>query len=686
MKVAANIKRALFDLFPRRGPALVGLLIVTVVAFSLGLVFSGGGEAPSGPESAEQNRAEKTSKPTIWTCSMHPQIRLPNPGKCPICFMDLIPLESGGGETLDPRQIQMSATAKELAQIETAVVRRGFAEAEVRMVGKIAYDETNVAYITAWVPGRLDRLYADFTGITVKKGDHLVYIYSPELLAAQEELLQAKIAVEALSKTRSTILNNTAVATLDAAREKLRLFGLTEQQIAAVEAEKKPADHLTINAPIGGVVVHKNALEGMYVKTGTRIYTLADLTRLWVVFEAYESDLPWLRYGQHVSFTTPSFPGETFTGIVSFIDPVVDPKKRTVKVRAIVDNNSRRLKPNMFVSAVVQSKLDNNGKVVDEDLAGKWIGPMHPEVVKNGPGTCDICGMALVPAESLGYAGEPATKENAPLLIPVSAPLVTGKRAVVYVEVPNTDEPVFEGREVELGPRAGDFYVVTAGLSEGESVVVNGAFKIDAELQIQAKPSLMSPEGGGKVMNHGGGQMGSAATDAESVDQPVVPQNGKVKIDAAARDALSPIYKTYFEVQMALAADDLKAATTAYATLQKDAELVDMEVFRGEGHVRWMKFAAEIKKYTTAGAAAKDLKDARAAFYDLSRSIIQAQETFGHSDNRNYFLTFCPMANANKGAYWLQTVDTVYNSFYGPSMLRCGEIKQALAAEPQGAK
>ena len=434
---------------------------------------------------------------------MHPQIRLPGPGKCPICFMDLIPLETEGEDGLSPRQIHLSESAREMARIATTPVRRAFAERQIRMVGRITYDESNVSSITAWVPGRLDRLYADFTGITVKEGDHMVSMYSPELLAAQEELLQASAAVDSLAASGSTTLRSTALATRTAAREKLRLYGLSIQQIDAIVSSGTPSEELTINAPIGGVVIKKEALEGMYVQTGTRIYTIADLSKLWVVFEAYESDLTWLRYGQHVEFTSVSFPAEEFRAIISFIDPVVDASTRTVHVRAILENRAGRLKPDMFVRGVVRSRLNSRGDVVDRNLVGKWICPMHPEVVKEGPGACDVCGMPLVRAQTLGYASSSTSTADAPLIIPASAPLVTGKRAVVYVELNADGGALFEGREVVLGPRAGDFYVVHSGLEEGELVVTNGAFKIDSELQIRAKPSMMSPESGPSPGGHG---------------------------------------------------------------------------------------------------------------------------------------------------------------------------------------
>ncbi|MGD8413593.1 MAG: efflux RND transporter periplasmic adaptor subunit, partial [Candidatus Latescibacterota bacterium] len=362
MSFPGKIRSALSNRVPGGLRRILPLAVVALVAFALGgLILGDGGSTDL--EQVSQGTDVKDAAPEVWTCSMHPQIKLPKPGKCPICHMDLIPLKSGGEEDLGPRQLRMSETAKQLAKIQTTPAVRALASTEVRMVGSIQYDETRVAYITAWVPGRLDRLYADYTGVTVEKGDHLVYIYSPELLAAQEELIQALQALSALSKTNSDALLSTGRATLDAAREKLRLFGLTASQVEEIERSRKATDHLTIYSPIGGVVVHKNALEGMYVETGTRIYTIAELSKLWVMFEAYESDLPWLRYGQLVQFTSPSFPGERFEATISFIDPLVDPKTRTVRVRAVVDNSKGRLKPDMFVRGVVKSRIDRHGRI-----------------------------------------------------------------------------------------------------------------------------------------------------------------------------------------------------------------------------------------------------------------------------------------------------------------------------------
>jgi Cu(I)/Ag(I) efflux system membrane fusion protein len=430
-------------------------------------------------------------KVRFWTCSMHPQIKQPEKGLCPVCAMDLIPVSEGGGdEAGGPRRMVMSEAAQALAEIRTAPVERKFVEARVRMVGKVDYDETRVQHITAWFPGRLDRMYVDYTGIPVKKGDHLVYIYSPQLLAAQEELIQAKRAYGDALKGSSKFMKESSKATLEAAREKLRLWGLSAEQIAGVEKAGKARDHMTVYSPQSGIVITKHLNQGAYVKTGSRIYTIADLTRVWVRLDAYEADREWIRYGQNVEFTTEAYPGRVFRGKVTFIDPILDARTRTIKLRVIADNSDGRLQPGMFVRATVRPRVAAGGKVMDPSLAGKWISPMHPEVVKDRPGKCDVCGMPLVKAEEMGYV---SPKSEAPLVIPASAPLITGTRAVVYVRAPKAKRPTFEGREIVLGPRAGDYYVVRAGLQAGERVVVNGSFKIDSALQIEARPSMMNP-------------------------------------------------------------------------------------------------------------------------------------------------------------------------------------------------
>ncbi len=558
-------------------------------------------------EQAVKASGEQTAEvKTWWTCSMHPEIRLPKPGLCPKCSMKLIPLrEQAGGEMSSMREFTTSEYAKALMDVETSMVERKFATAQIRMVGKVEYDETRVEYITSWVPGRLDRLYVDYTGVPVKKGDHMVYLYSPELLSAQEELIQALKAVQNIKNSGSDIIREVTSGTLVATREKLRLWGLSTEQVAEIEKRGSASDHIIIFAPTSGIVVHKNAQEGMYVKTGTRIYTVVDLTHVWVKLDAYESDLMWLRYGQEVEFTTVSYPGDVFNGTISFIDPVLNPSTRTVKIRVDVPNPDGKLKPEMFVKAMVKAKIATSGKVMDPKLAGKWICPMHPSVVKDGPDKCDICEMPLVQTETLGYVSADPDISEKPLVIPVSAALITGTRAIVYIELPKRDKPTYEGREIVLGPRAGNYYIVRSGLKEGDRVVTRGNFKIDSALQIQAKPSMMTPEGGGSSV--------------------------QVNLSAISRNQLNAVLTTSETVANAFKAGDLDEVHLEFAELEKVINAVDMKLLQGHSHMLWMEASMLLRNDVVEGKEVKTLREAERIVESLKVNISSLQAKFGLS-------------------------------------------------------
>jgi Cu(I)/Ag(I) efflux system membrane fusion protein len=464
--------------------------IILIIGVFLAGWFAKGVFSPGHNHNPAEQAGQKQA--TIWTCSMHPQVRQDHPGKCPFCGMTLIPAGAAGDKAAGI--IEFTPEAVKLMEIQTLPVERKFVSSQVKLIGKLDYDQTRIKSITAWTGGRIDRLFVDYTGMPVRQGDHMVELYSPELISAQSELLESLKSSKTVGASSSDLIRRSVEGTLKASREKLRLLGVSEEQIKQIESTGKVLDHLIIPAPIGGVVIDKMATEGMYVQTGMAIYTIADLSRLWVIMDAYESDLSWIRFGQKVEFATDAVPGKTFSATVSFISPVLDEMTRTVKVRAVVDNPDGVLKPGMFIRGLIHTQLTRDGKVMDASFAGKYICPMHGEVIKDAPGACDTCGMALVKAEDLGYQTAVQPTE-APLVIPATAPLITGRdlnKAIVYVEGGTAQHPVFVGREVVLGPKAGDFYVVESGLMEGERVVTNGAFKIDSAAQIRAMPSMMT--------------------------------------------------------------------------------------------------------------------------------------------------------------------------------------------------
>jgi len=496
-----------------------------------------------------------------WTCTMHPEVRQPGPGNCPECNMKLVPKYKGRDElglppatsppptTVDapasrPRvwykctmaecndvgssdpnsrcpvcdmkresveldsassdlgeyETTLSQRAQRLAELATEPVARRLLFKRIRTVGKVTYDETRHKMVSAWTVGRIDRLFADYTGMVVKQGDHLVEIYSPDLLSAQEELLQAQQAFDAIKGSALESSRRSAERLVASAQRKLELLGVTARQISELKRTGKAATHLVIHAPLGGTIVRKVAMEGMYVNTGDVFYEIADLTYVWLLLDLYEADLPWVQPFQGVRVTAESLPGEEFRGQIVFVDPVVDKMTRTIKVRVNVDNPRRRLKPEMFVTAEIHVPVTEGGRAATPKTDADYACPMHPWEQTTGVGQCPICEMDTVPITSLpGYleTGEPGKI----LSVPREAVMKTGQRALVYVE----DSPGrYRGVEVEVGPMAEDdagrqFYPVLNGLAEGQPVVTRGNFVIDSQMQIAGKPSLFHARGLGAV-------------------------------------------------------------------------------------------------------------------------------------------------------------------------------------------
>ncbi|MCB9847543.1 MAG: efflux RND transporter periplasmic adaptor subunit [Phycisphaeraceae bacterium] len=626
------------------GIALLLIVLALYVGYRLGSPASRH-DQPLTPETAAD-----TGAPQLYTCSMHPSVRLTDPNaRCPICFMTLIPVEDGGGAA-DERGISITRAAAQASRVETAPVARFFPNAEARLYGKVAFDETSVARLTSYFPARIDRLFVNYLGVPVAKGDHIAQVYSPELIAAAEELRQASRS-SADSAGMSELVRAATLDTASAAREKLRLYGLTGAQIDSIERGESDAERMTIYAPIGGVVTELSVREGDYVREGSPIATVADLSRLWLDLEAYESQLPMLRWGQRVTFTVEAHPGERFEGRISFIEPMVSDRTRTAAVRVAVDNSDRRLKPGMFASAVVRPRMSADGAIVGDDLAGHWVCPMHPTIVRTEPGACEICGMDLVPAETLGVVDNPSQVIE-PLVVPRTAVLYTGVRSVVYVEVPDTEAPTYEGREIVLGPRAGDWWIVRSGLREGERVVINGAFRIDSAMQISARPSMMTPGDGAE-------------------EEPAA----MVAAPASFTESLTPVYTSYLDAQEALAGDDLDGFRGAARALAAACDTVRAVGLLGEPLESWRRASRLLR----AGEGAGDIDSARERFETMSEAVIALHETFGHEGGATWRIAMCPMAFDFEGARWVQRDQTISNPYFGASMLRCGEIQRELA-------
>ena len=411
----------------------IGILVVGVL---LGWLLFGG----SSNEEIDHNHDAVAATNQIWTCSMHPQIMQPEPGDCPICGMDLITAESGS-DGLMADQFKLTENAMALANIQTTVVGKGNVEGNtIKLSGKIAENEEANAVQVSYFAGRIERLNVSFTGEEVRKGQLLATIYSPELYAAQQELITA-----ASLKESQPVLYK-------AVRNKLKLWKLSENQINQIEETGKVKENFPVYATVSGTVTEKLVEQGDYIKQGQPLLKIANLNTVWGNFDVYENQIDRFKKGQEVMITTNAYPNKEFKGKVDFIDPVLNTKTRTVTLRVVLSNKDDVFKPGMFVTANIEGSTAKNDEV---------------------------------------------------LSIPASSVLWTGERSVVYLKT-NPDQPIFEMREIKLGNQIGNEYEVVEGLFVGNEIVTNGTFTVDAAAQLQGKKSMMNKDGGKVMTGHEG--------------------------------------------------------------------------------------------------------------------------------------------------------------------------------------
>ncbi len=598
-----------------------GILILGII---LGNVFSGDkGEASS--NKTEEHNYVQDPVTKLWTCSMHPQIRKEEPGNCPICGMELIPLENSkdSDEKIAGNEIVLSPEAIQLANIQTTVITRSSAVKEVRLLGTVQPDERRLYSQVAHFPGRIEKLYVNFTGEKVRRGQRIVRLYSPELISAQKELFEALKSKDIYPQL------------LKASRNKLKLWKITDKQIDAMIKRGTVQEQIDILSDYNGYVMKKNVELGDHVMEGMNLFDIANLDTIWIMFEAYESDIPWIRKGDRVKFTVQAVPGKEFTGRITYIDPFVSPDSRVAKVRVEVKNPGHKLLPEMFVNGMVKAKL---------------------------------------------------TDKTDALIIPKSAALWTGKRAVVYVKVPHEKTISFVYREVILGADLGEFYIVEKGLEDGEEVATNGVFRIDASAQLLGQKSMMNPEGG-KVSTggHAGMDMGDDDKKGETKKENEKEEDmsgmimiDKSKIDPVFKKQLGIAVDQYIQLKDALTRDDASAALEQSKELKKAVDQVDMLLLLGDAHNVWMKALKQINKNITEIQKGENIEVQRKAFGILGKDLSDVIGMLGIEtpENKTVYLEFCPMADDNKGSFWLSYEKEISNPFFGKSMLTCGEVKK----------
>ena len=557
-------------------------IIVLLAGLLLGfLIFNSSSE-----ENQEVSETHEHSEGEVqmWTCSMHPQIMQPEPGDCPICGMELIPAEAGA-EGLTADEIKMTENAMSLANIQTTVV--GNADAtpgKISLSGKIKENEEANAVQSSHVGGRIENLAVTYTGERVNRGQLLATIYSPDLVAAQQELLTA------------SRLKESQPALYKAVRNKLKYWKLSDAQIDKIEASGEVRENLPVYATVNGTVTEKLVQEGDYVKQGQPLYKIANLNTVWAVFDAYESQISNLNVGQELKITANAYPDKEFSGKISFIDPLLNESSRTVKVRVELKNTNDMLKPGMFVQAELE----------------------RPEGIQEGS-----------------------------ILIPRSAVLWTGTRSLVYVKT-SPDEPVFQMKEVKLGDALDNSYEVLEGLSDGDEVVTNGTFTVDAAAQLQGKRSMM---------NNPDNQKKQA-------------MNMKMELPEDFQKKFVKTLDKYFELKDALVNSNATEAMNAAKASLKTMPQADLQ---GMAAAHFKK----VKEMLEAISNNENLENQRAHFVILSENMIAITANIDSLGNTVY-IQHCPMADSNKGADWLSLSSEVRNPYYGEAMLTCGEVKEKL--------
>ena len=544
-------------------------------------------------ENSSEDNSSLSKKEQIWTCSMHPQIQLSEPGDCPLCGMDLIPLESSKSNS-NPLVFEMTDDAIKIANIQTTVISSGSKNSNgLKLSGKIKADETNSASIVSHVSGRIEKLFISFTGEEVRKGQKIASIYSPRLITAQKELLEAYKVKEANPKL------------FEATSNKLKFWKITESQIQSIIKSKEAIESFDIYSGFSGVVLNKKVSVGDYLNEGEVLFDIQNLNQLWAVFDVYENDLTSIKKGDKISFTSTGIANKTFVSKIVFVDPVINPTTRTASVRAIINNYNKALKPEMFLEGIVNNVKSNK--------------------------------------ESVN--------------VPKSAVLWTGERSVVYIKLPNLSTPSFEFREVTLGESNGANYTVLNGLSNGDEVVTNGAFVIDASAQLNNQASMMNRN----------------LLTSKSQGLPDFTSTTPVEF----KNQLILVLDDYLLIKDALVQSNSKLAAEKSKLLINSMEKVDMQLVTGESHNFWMKQMKSIAVNTKRITETKDVSEQRVFFNTLSNSIIKATKSFGVKEG-TYYVQYCPMAGNDKGASWISKEAIVKNPYFGDEMLTCGSIEDTI--------
>jgi len=562
--------------------------IVFPLILGLG-IFIGWISNTSTPPVSSEIHAHGASE--VYSCSMHPQIRQNQPGNCPICGMNLVQSTSLQ-TTTDPNAIQLSEDAQKLADIQTLKVTKSLPSIVLHLNGRVWPDKRKTAVQTTHISGQIEQLLIESKGQYIKAGEIIAYVYSPDLIEAQNELFEAFAMKEAQPEL------------FEATRKKLENWKLTSAQIDTILRLGEPIESFPLVSEWTGMILDKYVSKGSHIERGTQLYEIVNLKSVWVTFDLYENDLKTVHVGDKINMEFSSYPGNIFLGQVNFINPIVDPATQVAQIRVIYTNTFKPVYPGTSVKGLLNSQPKDNQKII---------------------------------------------------ILPKTAILWTGKRSIVYVKDPTSNEPTFHLREVILGALNTSGYAIEKGLEVGEEVVVNGVFTIDAAAQLAGKNSMMN-------LSH-------LKTSKESSDEK---KTGKINPSSSVTLTLKKMTDAYLNIKNALALKNHNIITSEAALII--SQLSDQKNFSADIDQPTL---IQLNKVMQEINATKKIDEVYGPFAEISDLFYDFLDHY-KIKKLTLFRQYCPMAFDNKGAYWLSNTQEIYNPYFGEEMRFCGEVKEQL--------
>ncbi len=568
----------------------ITILLVGIIGFLIGaLIFGEKTDTKYVKEHlAEKHLNDETEE--LFICSMHPHIKQEEPGNCPICGMELVSV-TAENSTFNSDELVMSPVAVKLAEIATTKVQKQSAIKEIPLAGKVSINQNKSSAITSHVSGRIIELYIAFDGAYVEAGQRVASIYSPELIAAQQELFET-----AKYKEQNAVL-------YEAAKRKLELWELPTSTIKQIETGNTIMESIDIYSPVSGFVQQVNVQPQQHVASGSIMYQVVDLSSVWVMFDVYESDIANVNVGQHITFRVSSIQGKVFKGVIDFIDPIIQNAVRSSRVRVQIDNSQHQLKPNMLAEGIVKAPIGKEKQV----------------------------------------------------LIPRSAIMWTGNRSIVFLKKQGVQKPTFLAKEITLGTRVGNQYVVLEGVNEGDEIVSNGTFKLDSAAQLADKLSMMNRDRPKK--NKGSAQNFDEIQSSLFVNE----------------EHLDSLILNYMKITAALAADDYDSAKLMLLSFEKQVYAYSenpTQQTKEDTFNALVVAVAEANNATT-------IKELRMAFIEITNQLYTAVKNIEY-DNDTLYVQFCPMFDNGSGGRWLSLEKNIKNPYFGLAMLTCGNTLEVI--------